>query len=205
MQEVDPARTYTVTVNRLVMSGTQNRVTISTSGGFLSLLFLTGPRTTTTVAPLIGFAVADQTGSTSYTGTSTAGTAMISELIGYSFLDTEFRRKVQGSVNIAASGDKEAIVFNIQKFWRIEFKYEPEIKVKAEWLPLMEWMIQQRLIEFTPEIEDANTILEGTLEKTSEDGKGLGYEINEMLPDFPGFYQSGIMTFRKRLNPSTFV
>lgn len=196
MQEVDPSNTYTVTADRTVMGGLENRITIATSGAFLSLLFASGPRTTTTVAPLIGFTVADQTGSTSYTGTSSAGTVLVPDYVGYNYLGTDFMKKVNGAVNISASGVKEAVVFQVQHFWQVQFKYEPQAKVISEWSPFLEWAIQQRLLEFTPEISSPNSFYEGTLEKTSDDGKALGYKMTEMLPNYPFNYDTGLMTFR---------
>ena len=124
MQEVDNLNTYTVTADRSYSAGTQNRVTISTSGTFLELLFDTGPRADSTIASLIGFPIVDQTGATSYTGTSTAGTALIPTLAGYNYLGADFMRKNFSVVNVSASGRKESIVWQTQKFWQVQFKYE---------------------------------------------------------------------------------
>jgi hypothetical protein len=107
-------------------------------------------------------------------------------------------RKVFGNVNVSASGQKEAIVFNVQKFFQVEFRYEPKTKVKTQWAPALEWMIQQRPIDFTPEISAPTVFYESTLEKTGADSKGLSYQMDEMLPQFPNFYKTGILTFRQR-------
>jgi hypothetical protein len=197
MQELDSINEYTVTADRTIGGGTQNRVTIATNGAFLELYFGTGPRVTSSVAGLIGFAAADQTGALTYTGTSNSGTILIPTLVGYRFLQPEFVRKIFGNVNISASGLKEAIVFQTQQFWQVEFKYEPEQKVEDEWVPFMTWAIQQKRLEFTPNISDPNTFYEGTLERTEDDGKGLGFKFVEMLPQFPNFYRTGLMTFRR--------
>lgn len=200
MQAADPTHVYTVTANRNVLGGKENRVTISTSGTFLSLLFLSGPRTGSNCASIIGFAVSDQTGSTSYTGTSTAGTSITTELTGYNYLSPDFMHTIFGAVNVSSSGIKEAVVFQIQKFWQVQFKYEPEAKWIVEWLPFMDWAIQQRLLEFTPEITSPNIFYEGTLEKTSAEGKGLAFKPMEMLPMFPFNYDTGLMTFRQNIS-----
>lgn len=199
MEAADPANTYTVTADRTISSGNENRVTIATSGSYLSLLFGSGSRAASSVATLIGFSASDQTGSTTYTGTSTAGTAVVSTLNGYNYLSTVHNKKVFGSLNISATGQKEAIVFQVQEFFQVQFKYEPEAKVASDWEGLMEWMIQQRPLDFTPEITSPNTYYECTLERTTYDGKGLGYQFKEMLPQFPFLYDTGIMTFRKRV------
>jgi hypothetical protein len=99
---------------------------------------------------------------------------------------------------VSAAGVKEAVVWQVQEFLEVEFKYEPEAKVITEWEPLVEWMIQQRGFEFTPEIGLPNIVVDCTLESSSGDGKGLGFKWKEMLPQFPFLYQTGLMRFRKR-------
>lgn len=197
MQAVDSINLYTVTIDRSISGGTENRVTIATDGAYLDLLFATGTRAASSVASLIGFPATDQTGSTSYAGTSTAGTALIPTEIGYNYLSPDHMRKINGSVNVSTSGLKEAIVFQIQKFWQAQFKYEPEATVVTDWRDLMTWMIQQRRIEFTPEITSPATFFEGTLESSGADPKGLAYNFKEMLPQFPFFYDVGLMKFRQ--------
>ena len=150
------------------------------------------------MAPLIGFSATDKTGSTSYAGFASCGTVLIPELVGYNFVSPQRSRKIFGSVNVSASGLKEAIVYQIQEFWSVSFKHEPETKVEAEWTPLMTWMISQKPLEFTPEISSPSTFYEGTLESTAADGAGLGYMMEEMLPQFPFYYQTGTLKFRKR-------
>lgn len=205
MHEVDAANTFPVTVNRTISGGTQNRVTISTSSPHFELLFATGPRVSTSIANLIGFTFADKTGFTSYTGSSSAGITLVPNQLGYFFLSPDFDRKLFGSVNLSASGEKEAIVFNIQRFWQVQFKYIPENTWVNTWTPLMNWMIQQRLIEFTPEITFPNTFYEGTLESTNAEGKGLGFRGAEMLSNFPFQYDTGVMRFRQRITAPTFI
>lgn len=196
MESVDPAdNTYTFVVDRTVSAGTQNRINISTDFTFLSINFATGSRATTSVASLIAF-VGDQTGATSYSNSASAGFTLLTEREGYNYLSPDFGRDIFGSVNISASGIKEAIVHSIQKFWQVQFKFIPEAKHISEWLPLMEWLIQQKLFEFTPEVTVPGTFFEGTLESTPASGKGLGFRHTEMLPAFPFFYDTGLMRFR---------
>lgn len=196
MNEADPANTYTVTADRTINGGTENRVTISTSGSYLDLLFATGPRTASSCASLIGFS-GDQTGSTSYTGTSSAGVPLIPEYTAYTFLDTTMWRKNFGVTTITASGKKEAIVYQIQKFMTATFKYEPEAKVITEWLDFVDWSIQQKPFDFTPDYVTApSTVRQVTLDGTGDDGKGMGWRWKEMLPDFPFNYTTGELKFR---------
>lgn len=207
LQAADPSTTnvYTVTIDRTVMGGLQNRITIATTGSHLELLFLTGPRTATTVAPLIGFHVLDYTGATTYTGFATAGTALIPTFVGYNYLGPENVRKVFGAVNVSAIGEKEAIVFSIQKFLRVQFKYEPKSFFVSDWLPFVDWAIQQRLFEFTPEIKFPSVFYEVTLESTASDGKGMGWEWKEMIPSYVDLYDGGMISMRQRAITGTFI
>lgn len=205
MTAADPANTFTASANRTFAGNTENRVFISTSATFFSLLFGTGSRSASSVAPLIGFNPVDYTGLTSYGGNHSAGTALIPELYGYNYLGPDFMRTNFGSVNIAADGTKEAIVFSIQRFFQVEFRYEPEDKVIAEWAPFFTWMIQQRPLEFTPNITSPTVFYDATLESSSSDMKGLSYAMKEMLPQFPFLYTTGNMKFRQKIPPTGFL
>lgn len=195
MNAVDSANNYTCTITRNLLGGTQNRVTIATSGTFLSLLFSSGPNTLTSCALLLGFNVIDYTGSTSYSGSSTIGIALIPQQLGYNYLDDLNQVKVFGAVNVAASGLKESVTFNFQKFVNVEYKYEPKSRL-LEWQTFFLWAIQQRPFDFTPEITVPDKFFQVTLEKTSYESKGLGYQMKEMLPNFPNFYQTQPLMFR---------
>lgn len=200
MRAADSSVEYSAVADRTVAGGTQVRITISTTGGFLSLLFASGSRTASTCAELLGFAVADQTGSTSYTSSSTIGTALINNLIGYNYNgpqgDTpDIHRKIFGSVNVSANGTKEAIVFNIQKFIEVQFKYIESDEL-SDWMSFFDWAIKQRPFDFTPEITDPEVYREVTLESTSQDNKGLAIMLKEMLPRFPNLYDTGLLKFR---------
>lgn len=198
MEAADPTNLYSASADRTVNSGLENRVTISTTGGYLDLLFSSGVHTATSIASLIGFPGTDETGATSYTGTASAGTAVVSTLEGYSYLGPEFSRKVFGSVNISASGDKEALVFQIQQFLEVTFKYEPEDYVVSDWVPFFNWAIEQKPFDFTPQIEAPGTAYDVTMESTQSDSLALGYRITEMLPTHPFLYTTGPLKMRRR-------
>ena len=205
MNEADPSNTFNATANRTFNSGRENRVTISTSASYLSLLFLTGTRNASSCRTLIGFNNTDYTGLTSYQGNSSAGIAVVSEKVGYNYMGPEFIKKVFGAVNVSADGSKESIVFQVQKFLQVQFKYEPQAKVISQWQGLFTWAIQQRPYEFTPEITTPTTFYEVTLESTGADGKGLGFEIKEMLPNFPFDYDTGLIRMRQIVPPGGFL
>jgi hypothetical protein len=160
------------------------------------ILFFTGTRAASNCATILGFNPVDQTGNTLYTGSMTSGTVLVPSLVGYNYLRPEFNQKQFGNVNISASGVKEAIVFQTQRFTQVQFKYEPEAKVLAEWAPFAQWYTKQRLFEFVPNIGDPNTFYEVTMEKTQGDGKGLAYHFSEMLPEFPNHYDIGMFVMR---------
>lgn len=206
MEASDPANTYTVSADRSYNSGTENRVTISTSGSFLSLLFGTGTRNAASTGPTIGFAAfTDRTGALTYTGVSSAGTILVTELRGYVYVPTTMNKKVQGVVNVSAGGVKEALVWQTQLFVDVEFREEPEAKVNTEWDLFTDWAITQKLFEFTPEISSPNTFVECTLESTSADGKGLGWKWTEMLPEKPFYYKTGNIKMRKNIPSAAFI
>lgn len=207
MTVADPASTFTVTADRTIAGGTQNRVTITKlSGGFFSILFGTGTFASSSVATLIGFNTSDYTGFSTYQGYTTAGTSLIPNYTGYSYLGPDFNQKLFGQVNVSASGVKEAIVFNIQKFFQVQFKYIPQATWISIWTSFFQWAIQQRELEFTPEITSPTTFYEVTLEQTTGDGKGLAFKSREMLSEsMPFLYDTGVMTFRLVTQASQFI
>ena len=197
MQAADTANTYTATVDRTTSSGTANRVTIATTGSFLLLLFSTGTHATSSLASLIGFAATDRTGATTYTGTATAGTILITSATGYNAVKVPQKKKVFGTVNVSASGLKESLVFQLQRFFEVEFMYEPESRIETDWLPFWEWAIQQKPYDFTPDYENSpSSFYSVTLDGTPQDSQGLAFEMSEMLPNFPFFYRTGKMKMR---------
>lgn len=204
LQTQDSTQIYSVTVARNVLGGTQNRMILSTNGTFLSLLFASGPNFVISAAALMGFNEQDYTGSTTYTGSSSVGNTLIPEFIGYNYLDDSNMAKLFGAVNVAASGLKEAVTFNIQLFIQVQYKYEPKVNLPF-WKTFFTWAIQQRQFDFTPEISNPTNVFNVTLEQTQYDDKGLGYQMSEMLTAFPNFYQTGPLKFRIIPNTSQFT
>lgn len=206
IQNADTMNTYTATANRTLMGGLQNRVALTSSSAYFSLLFNSGPSVHTSIGTLLGFNPVDYTGATSYIGSSSAGTTLVPVFNGYNYVDFVQQAKVFGAVNVSASGLKEAVTFNIQYFLDVEFKYEPKANLPA-WQAFWGWAIQQRPFDFTPEISSPTVFYEVTVEKTSFDPKGMGFQMKEMLPNFPNFYQTGPIDMRVNPNSisSTFI
>jgi hypothetical protein len=202
---IDSTATYTVTVDRTIGGGLQNRLTISSTGSYFSLLFGSGPHHTSNPSALLGFNNADYTGALTYTGNSTAGTILVPLYQGYNWVAPGRNKKVFGAVNVSTDGTKEAIVYQLQRFFEVEFKNEYETVIDTYWIPLMEWMIQQRALEFTPEISSPNTFYECTLETTEEGGDGLAFTMKEQLPDMPGIFRTGKLKFRQIVAVGQFI
>lgn len=198
MRAADPTKVYTATADRDVAGGLENRVTIATSGTYLDLLFGSGPRAASSIRTLIGFLPSDRTGATNYQGAASAGTVLVPTLLGYNYKPPFTMRKNFGSVNVSASGVKETITWQIQQFFQVEFKHEPEERIESEWTPFMDWAVKQRGLEFTPNISSPNTFYEATLESTDADGQGLSYDMREEIPQMPFHYTTGILKFRRR-------
>ena len=196
METADTANTYTCTINRAVSGNLQNRITIATSGAFLSLLFSSGTNALTSITSMINFGSADLTGATTYTNALTSGTSLQTSFYGYNYTPPQAYQKNTGDVTVSASGVKEGISWSIQQFIQVEFKYEPLASLLAYWDPFIQWMILQKPFEFTPETNVPTTVYSVTLEKSPGDGKGLGFIMKEILPDFPFTYSTGQLEFR---------
>lgn len=195
MQSVDVVNGYTASIAYNYIGGTQNRFTIGTDGTFLTLLFGTGPNVTVSVGSLLGYNQADYMGKTTYTSASSSGTNLITEYVAYNYLDDMSLGKVFGAVNISASGLKESVVFNIQQFIQLQFMHEPAAKL-PQWQAFFFWAIQQRPFDFIPQISNPTKNYQVTLDKTDYDGQGLGFMMQEEIPDFPNLYGTGAMVYR---------
>lgn len=197
MNLADTSNTYTVSVDRTASSGTENRITIATSGSFLSLLFSSGSEAGNSCRDLIAFGHTDFTGATTYTNSGTTGTALITTEVGYNYLGPEMNKQNWGgAVNISTDGTKETLTWSIQSFIDVEFRYETQANVIMYWEPLLVWMMEQKAFDFTPNIASPSIFYPVTLEKSSADGKGLAFKMKELLPDFPFMFSTGPMTFR---------
>lgn len=189
----DPTHVYSFTTNRNVAAGLQNRVTISTNFTYLSIFFGTG--NPSNPASLLGFNSSDYTGATTYTGSATSGIVLAPTQLGFSFLPTTNMKLNFGKTNVSASGLKESVVFQLQQFWQVQFKYIAEADLATIWEPWVNWVVQQREIDFTPDVTVPTVFYSGTLDDPS---KGLEMNLTEMLPQFPFQYQTPVMKFRVR-------
>ncbi len=195
LNTADTANTYTVSVDRTLSSNLQNRITISTSGIYLSLLFSTSTYAATSIRDMINFGSTDRTGATTYTNSITSGTALQTTWYAKNYQAPTVNLRTIGATNHSADGSKETIWWSIQQFITAEFQFEAQANVLAYWAPLITWMVKGRPFEFTPETNAPTVVYSVTLEKSSGDGKGLGFMMKEMVPDYPFLYSTGPMEF----------
>lgn len=202
MQIVDINNIYTISVDRTVNAGRENRVRIQTSGAYLDLLFLTGPNEANSPATLIGFEQIDYTGGTNYAGSNSAGTILIPDLATYGVILPDDYVMNQGVKNVSSSGVKETLVFAQMFFTEGQWKYitdEDGNTQHTEWRAFMKYAIKQLKFEYTPSFEeDATEYFQVTLEKTPQDGtNGMSYTLPQMLGDgLFRYYDTGKLTFR---------
>lgn len=194
MGEADLNNVYTVTADRTISGGAENRITIQNNGAFLSLLFGTGSRAASSVCSLIGFTSSDKTGATSYTSSSTTGSALSPPFYGNGWIEPDFNKKNFGTLNVTPTGRKEAIVYSTQRFWQVQFSWIPYTQ-KSQWSDLMTWLIAQKTIDFTPEITSPSVFFQGSLEGTPLDAQGLAFTLIE-TPKGTGLYDTGLLKFR---------
>lgn len=202
MNTADPTNTYTCTIVRgFTSAGTGSPrtgalITIATSGSFLSLLWGSSAVAASSAHSILGFPNGDQTGETSYQSSTYLGTTLLTSWYGFNYQRPDANLRTIGSVNIAADGTKEVVWWSVQQFISVEFRFEPQAYVLSDWLPLLQWMAKGRPFEFTPITSSFSTVYSVTLEKSMADSKGLGFQMKEMLPDFPFQYQTGALEFR---------
>lgn len=194
MDAADLDNVYTVTADRTVNAGTENRITISTNGADLELLFNSGDNAGANAKDLLGFGDFDYTGDTSYVSVSTAGVALIPGNTGNNWIDPSANRKVMAVIHESASGETEALIYSTKQLFQVQFPWIMESDL-SEWIALMNWMTVKRPIDFTPEINTPNTFYESILESTALDSSGLGFSLVEM-PKGTGLYDSGLLKFR---------
>lgn len=198
MSEADITHTYSATYGRNVLFGSIVSQFAITGSSAFRFLFASGTRTAVNCAALLGWTVIDTAVSTNQLSNASFGETLEPDLIGYSYQPITSMRKIVGSLNVSASGIKESIIYSNQQFFQVEFKYEPEATALVYWADFFDYATRQNLIEFAEDKSVPAVTIDCTLESTEFDGKGMGYLMKEMLPDFPFFYRTGIMRFRKR-------
>ena len=196
MNAADSTNTYGCTVDRTYSNNTQNRLTISTSGSYLKILFGTSSFAWQSITNLVPFGNSDLTGATSYTSTGTTGTSFQTSWYGKNYQPPTLNLKVIGVKNMAADGTVETVWWSQQQLIQVEFQYEAQAYALATWQPFLSWIVRGRPVDFTPETNVPATVYSVTLDKSNADGKGLGIQMKEMIPDYPLLYTTGPLDFR---------
>lgn len=187
------ANTYTVTVDRTIGGGLQNRITISSSGAFLSLLFASGTRTASNCASLLGFNVADRTGGTSYSGNFSAGKIIVPTYPPFDLQPVGTIHDAKRSINETVNGLVEIVSF--ATFRNFEFKIKFIKENSQEYFDFQDfnlWLLRGGPVEFTPQV-------------TAPDEYSTGIPINvktpieltRMLPSHYDYFETPKYTFRE--------
>ena len=195
---------YTVTANRATRT-----ITIAAPGNF-ALLITSGTRAGSSTYGDAGFTGADLTGNNSYEGHTTAGQEYTTQFILQDHIPSDnFRKAASGVVNKSASGAVEVVTFGTELFIEMNFKFindkaQPAgspIRNRAtgvvDFLTFIQFMITKQPFEFMPDEDTVATFEKVILEKTPEDGKGIGYKLRELTTrGLPNYFDSGILVLR---------
>lgn len=193
MRAADPTNTYTVTINRSVSGGTQNRLTIATSGAFLSILFVTGTRSGSSAGTLLGYS-ADQTGSTSYVATASCGSILLPSYPPQDFQPLGSIYDSKRSVNDSTSGRVETVSFTSFRNFTFRFKWIEEDSAEySGFQNLILWMLRGGPVEFVSDITNDTTLAVGIPLNLR-----TPVELNRMVPGFYDYFETPTFTFREQ-------
>lgn len=201
MDTADGVNKYIVAIDRTINAGTTNRVTISTNGSYLKILFLTGSSALNSIKTLLGADAFDYTGSLTYTFSNPSGVVLYPDFATYDYLGPDNYVTNDGSKNISAAGIKETLVFAQMNFFQGQWKYITDFGVSTQltqWQKFLKYATRQLKFEFTPSTaEDPTVVYQCTLESTPADGNGMGFKMVQMRGDgLFRFYDTGVLKFR---------
>lgn len=193
MTAADATNTYTVTINRTTSGGTQNRITIATSGAYLSILFSTGTRAASSAATLLGFS-GDKTGNTTYTGTATAGTILLPTYPPQEHQPLGSIYDARRVVNDSTSGRIETVSFTTFRNFTFRFKWILEDSDEyTGFQNIVQWMLRGGPVEFVSDITDDTTLAVGIPINLR-----TPVELNRMVPGFYDYFETPTFTFREQ-------
>lgn len=194
---------YVVTPNR-----DERNYTISAPLAF-DLLFTSGPRSEQSAANLLGYSGSDKTGSSTYTGSLTVGSAYFPQFFLQQYKPTRLNRaKNRASINETAAGAVESVTFgdvrrmecnityvNDNDFCQGFFDRDPNAVDNL--VDFMEYLITKGPIEFMEDRDNRDSFEELLLERSPQSGDGTAFDLQELLPSLPGFYETGRLVFRR--------
>lgn len=192
---------YTWVMDRTILAGTSNRIRVTTTSTYLSILFGTGVSAPSSPRELIGFGYSDLTGATTYQGLSQAGTVLYPDFATWDYLGPDSFITNDGSKNVSASGVKETLVFAQMKFLQGQWKYITNLSGSTQltqWQNFLKYSTRQLKFEFTPSVnEDPSVFYQVTLESTSSDSNGMGFKLNQQRGEMLyRFYDTGLLKMR---------
>ena len=192
---------FTCTTDRtnrtLTVAGDSNfTLKISTGGGFSAFA-------------LMGFTGADQSGSDTYTG-SASGSQFIPQFFLQKFVHFDDNQQaISPSVAESANGNIEVVTFGQRYISQFEIQYQTNntvasgsvIENQANGLDnlrtFMQYVTKKRKIEVMFDRDTPGTYVKCLLESTPENAQGLNFRLKEYFGRLPGFFQTGLLRFRK--------
>lgn len=197
--------TYAVTFNRSTRT-----VTISADADF-DVLISSGSNSSLGVYTLLGLGASDLTGLSSYTGLIAAGSEYRPQMRLQDYISTAHnKRAIDAAVNKSTSGEIEVVSFGEERFMRCNIMFatdivQPEGSViknnqtgVQDLIDFMDSLVDKEKIDFVPDLLNPSTFETLLLESTPESDNGVGYELKEEYSrGLPGYFQTGLLTFRK--------
>lgn len=194
---------YTVEVDR-----DTRQITISATSSF-DLLISSGTTTGTSAFSLMGFTGSDLTGLTSYTGDA-SGYEYVTQFPIQDYVAPNYwQEKIQPSVNESAAGEIEVISFGTRKWVEMNIMYvneiiskqtgpiAPQIDAEQNTIDFMVYLISKAPIEFMPNVANRSSYYTMILERTPQNGDGVGFNLAEMVSrNMAGYYMTGLLRFR---------
>lgn len=195
---------YTVTLDR-----TTRKFTISAPSNF-ELLLDTGSNKATSVFSLLGFTGSvDLVGSNSYEADSPSGENYITQTPLKNFSDFKYNKeKSEAVVKTTPAGITEVISYSTLERMKCDFplitNYIPQRHIREtitgvdEAESFLDYCITKAPLEFVYDYQDPNNFTPCILDRTSQNSKGVGYELKERVRDsLPGYYEIKGLTFLK--------
>ena len=185
-------------VNRtLTIAGDSNfTLKIATGGGFSAFT-------------LMGFSGSDLSGSNTYTG-SASGSVFIPQFFLQKVVDFEDNQQaISPSVAESANGNIEVVTFGQRKIAQFEIQYQTNNTIASGSVienqsggldnlrTFMEYITKKRKIEVMFDRDTPSTYVKCLCEATPESPQGLNFRLKEYFGRLPGFFQTGVLRFRK--------
>lgn len=193
---------YTVTVDRAT-----RLITIASSGN-LWLYPQSGPRSSISLFPLIGFNL-DKSGLSSYIADIASGNIYEPQYKLQKYVDfDDFVEANDSSVNVSASGIVEVVSFGETRFMECNITYITDITGQgviknnpsgvSDLRQFMLYATKKKPLEFIADIDTPSQFVPCILEKTRTSSKGTGFQLFELYSrGLANYYETGQLTFRK--------